>query len=139
MKPRKKAPIYCCGCQKEVSARLTNGAEIYPNRSDLFELPFWRCDICKNYVGCHHKTSKPARPLGNIPTPELRKARGHIHKLIDPIWKSKMVGRGKLYQRISDAIGYQFHTAEIKTIDDARDVYKAARLIVEELKASEGI
>ena len=40
--------------------------------------------------------------------------------------------RGKLYAKIADAIGCdQYHTAEIKTVEDARKVYA----IVKELAA----
>lgn len=60
--------IYCTGCGKDVQARLTDGAERYPHRPDLYELPFWKCDTCGNYVGCHHKTRAPTKPLGCIAT-----------------------------------------------------------------------
>lgn len=43
--------IYCIGCQKKVEARLTNGKEHYPNRSDLYEIPFWHCDTCGSWDG----------------------------------------------------------------------------------------
>lgn len=97
--------IYCCGCRAKIEARLTNGAEIYPYREDLNNLPFWKCDACKNYVGCHHKTKGPTTPLGNIPTEELRKARKQIHAILDPIWKAQKLSRRSLYKRISDEVG----------------------------------
>jgi hypothetical protein len=115
--------IYCCGCKKDVAARLTDGKEIYPYRDDLFSLPFWKCDTCGNHVGCHHKTADRTRPLGNIPTKAIRDAREHIHRILDPIWKQKIMPRGKLYARISKELGYQYHTAEIKSVEDARKVY----------------
>lgn len=116
--------IYCCGCQKEIKARLISGEEIYPHRKDLFDLPFWKCDTCGNYVGCHHKTKERIKPLGNIPTKELREARKHIHKILDPIWKTGKMPRGKLYAELNKKLGYIYHTAEIKTIEEARKVYK---------------
>ncbi len=116
--------LYCCGCQKDVQARLTDGREVYPNRQDLFGLPFWKCDTCGNHVGCHHKTKDRTRPLGNIPTKELKNARRHIHRILDPIWESGRMPRGKLYAKIARELGLkEYHTAEIKTIDDARKVY----------------
>lgn len=116
--------IRCCGCRAEkVEARLTNGAEIYPHRPDLAALPFWKCDACGNYVGCHHKTGKPTEPLGNIPTAELREARKHIHAILDPLWKSKRFRRTELYAKISDHMGFGYHTAKLRTIDEARKVY----------------
>lgn len=73
----KRFTIFCCGCGVDVQARLTDVAEIYPHRDDLHSLPFWRCDACGNSVGCHHKTQNPTRPLGCIPTNEIKK---HVKK-----------------------------------------------------------
>jgi len=125
--------IYCCSCAQDVDARLTDGGEIYPHRSDLSALPFWKCDTCGNFVGCHHKTDKPTRPLGVIPTPEIKRARSHIHQLIDPAWKNGKIKRGKLYAMISKQLGYQYHTGEIKTIEDARNIYRVSRDIIRSL------
>lgn len=121
--------IWCCGCAADVRARLTSGREVYPHRPDLSKLPFWKCDGCGNHVGCHYKTKNRTNPLGNIPTPELRTARQHIHRVIDPIWKGKRMSRGKLYAIISEKIGRQYHTGEIKTLDEAREVYRIATAI----------
>lgn len=116
--------IYCCSCEKEVDARLTDGSEIYPHRKDLYKLPFWKCDNCGNYVGCHHKTKDRTRPLGVIPSKEIKGARKHIHALLDPIWKSGKIKRKELYKKLSDNLGYEYHTAEIKDIEEARKIYK---------------
>lgn len=118
--------LWCCQCQSDVAARLTNGAEVYPHRPDLADLPRWKCDTCGNHVGTHHKTADPTRPLGNIPSPAIKRARIHIHDLIDPVWKSRIIKRGKLYGALSARLGYEYHTAEIKTIDEARRVYRVA-------------
>lgn len=125
-----KQEIYCCGCASVVNARLTDGAEIYPHRPDLNTLPFWKCDSCGNFVGCHHKTKDRTRPLGNIPTAEIRAARLKIHSLIDPAWKPDRRKRGKLYAEISARLGYSYHTGEIKTIEEAREVYRVARSVM---------
>lgn len=118
--------IWCCGCNDEVNARLTNGAEIYPHRGDLSEIPFWKCDRCNNHVGCHYKTKDKTRPLGNIPTPEIRKARGYIHKALDPIWRGNILPRGKVYAEMASRMGTkEYHTGEIKTVEQARDAYRA--------------
>ena len=119
--------IYCCGCSREVSARLTDGGEIYPHRKDLAALPFYKCDGCGNYVGTHYKSTNPLDPLGNIPTPEIRKARQHIHKILDPLWKRGRFKRGKVYRMISDRLGYKYHTAEIVSVDEARKIYRVVR------------
>lgn len=118
--------IYCCNCKVEVNARLTDGKEIYPHRSDLFQLPFWKCDCCNNYIGCHYKTKNKTKPLGYIPSPDIKKARIHIHALIDPLWKNNLISRKKLYSLFSEKLDYSFHTGEIKTIEEARRVYKIA-------------
>ncbi len=119
--------IHCCGCNHKVEARLTSGKEIYSHRPDLFNLPFWKCDSCNNYVGCHHKTKNKTKPLGCIPTKEIKNARKHIHILLDPIWKKGLISRGELYSILSEKIGKKYHTAEIQSVSDARLVYKAIK------------
>jgi hypothetical protein len=123
--------IYCCACAKDVPARLTDGSEIYPHRADLHSLPFWKCDACGNFVGCHHKTAERTRPLGNIPTKEIRDARKQIHAVLDPLWKTGKLKRRNAYGQLSKRLGREYHTAEIKTIEEAREVYR----IVKELAA----
>jgi hypothetical protein len=136
--------IYCCGCQKEVEARLTSGEEIYPIRNDIkfdyHNFPFWKCDTCKNFVGCHHKTKNPTKPLGCIPTKEISNARKHIHALIDPLWKNhpeKFRARGWIYNFIAKKTGKkEYHTAEIRSVEEAREIYKLCLTIknVEDFK-----
>lgn len=130
----KSKEIYCCGCEAKVSARLTDGREIYPHRKDLAKQPFWKCDACGNFVGCHHKTKDRTRPLGCIPTPEIKNARKHIHALLDPIWESKLIGRRRLYKLISSKIGWKYHTANIRSIEEAREIYQLIKSIKAELK-----
>ena len=119
--------IWCCGCGCDVDARLTDGGEIYPHRADLRNMPFWRCDTCGNFVGCHHKTKTRTAPLGCIPTPALKEARKHLHALIDPIWQSGRMGRRELYKAISLEVGWNYHTANTRTIEEARAAYRAAQ------------
>jgi hypothetical protein len=114
--------IYCCECKKDVDARLTDGREIYPNRKDLFILPFWKCDVCGNYVGCHHKTENRTKPLGVIPNKLIREYRKMIHNVIDPLWKNKTMNRKKIYNEISNQLGYEYHTAELKTTEECKKV-----------------
>lgn len=121
--------IYCVCCKKKVDARLTTGAEIYPHRSDLAALPFWKCDTCSNYVGCHHKTKNRTAPLGNIPTAALRDARQHIHAILDPLWKSGRFSRKEVYKKISARTGREYHTAHIRSLEEAREVYKIIKEI----------
>lgn len=123
--------IFCCACNKNIKARLTNGSEIYSKPTDVAfwhknqdytSLPFWVCDICKNYVGCHHKTKQPTRPLGCIPTPEIRQWRGYLHKLTDKHWADSKQ-RKEIYAKITKEIGYQYHSAEIKSVEEAKKIY----------------
>lgn len=121
--------IYCCTCEKIIDARLTDGAEIYPHRWDLCHLPFWKCDVCSNYVGCHYKNENSIIPLGVIANKDIRKMRKRIHSLIDPIWREGKMRRGDLYKYISDKIGYEFHTGDIQSIEDADKIIKIIREI----------
>lgn len=123
--------LYCVGCAADVEARLTDGREIYPHRGDLRSLPFWKCDACGNFVGCHHKTSNRTAPLGCIPTPELKSARQHLHALIDPIWQSGRMTRREVYEAISKQVGWNYHTAKTRSVDEAREAYRAAKLIAD--------
>lgn len=122
--------IYCHQCGDEVEARLTNGAEIYPHRPDLKDLPFWKHDVCGNYVGCHHKTDNPTEPLGTIPTEEARKARSMVHRTIDPLWKSGKISRRKLYGKLSKHLGKTYHTANVTTWREAFDICDFAKSLV---------
>ncbi len=118
--------IYCCGCSSDVNARLTDGAEIYPHRRDLASLPFWKCDACGNFVGCHHKTKQRTAPLGCIPTSEIKEARSHIHRILDPLWKSGRFKRRELYSKIANSLGIkEYHTAELRSVEQARAAYRA--------------
>ena len=121
--------IYCCGCRTEVNARLTGGEEIYPHRPDLSSLNFWKCDNCNNYVGCHKSIKNIPKPLGCIPTKEIKKARQHIHRILDPIWKGGKMERQEVYEKLSEYLGWNYHTAEIKSVGEARKVYKVVRKI----------
>ncbi len=122
--------IYCTGCVTDVEARLTNGAEMYPNSPELATMPFWVCDTCGAFVGTHHKTKKKNRPLGYLATPEIKQWRMRIHAVLDPLWKTHQIPRGIAYGHIAFKLGYPYHTGEIKSIEEAKRVYQ----IVKELK-----
>lgn len=124
--------IYCATCQSDVDARLTSGAEIYPHRPDLARLPFWRCDPCGNYVGCHHKTRNRTAPLGCIPTPEMREGRQAIHAKIDPLWRSGRLSRKEVYERMSQAVGWNFHTSKTRSMGEVSKALRAAQAIAAE-------
>ena len=75
-------------------------------------------------MGCHWKTKERTKPLGVIATREIMEARKKIHALLDPLWRSGKMRRGKLYARISSELGYTYHSGEIKDIEEARRVYR---------------
>jgi len=120
--------IYCCNCKKEKDCELVKGTSIYPHRPDLANLNFYRCPCCKQYIGCHPNSTKP---LGVIPTQEMKKARMIIHDMIDPVWKSGKISRGKLYRLLSKELGIkQYHTGWTRDIKQCRKVYRAATKVI---------
>lgn len=128
--------IYCCGCEKDVEARLTTNVEIYPHITQVPSPPWlqhhaWICDTCKNYVGTHSKTKDPTRPLGVISTQEMRDERRVLHDMIDPLWKNGSMKRGEVYQEISKRFGKKYHTGDLRSIDEVNQV----KQIVIELRA----
>jgi len=74
---------------------FVTGKEIYPHRSDLFNLNFYRCEPCKAYVGTHKGTTQP---LGRLANAELRKAKSEAHRAFDPLWRNKTISRTKAYK-----------------------------------------
>lgn len=125
--------IYCCNCSEFKKCNIVRGSEIYPNRTDLANLFFYQCPCCKNSVGCHKKGNGRLKPLGVIPTKEMRKARIIIHNLIDPLWKKGKISRGKLYKLIAKELGIpEYHTGWTGSIEQCRDVYKVVSKIVKE-------
>jgi hypothetical protein len=123
--------LWCVACNQNVFAVLTDGREIYPHREDLQDLPFWKCPTCGNYVGCYHKTGNRTKPLGNIPTAELRVLRLEIHKIIDPLWKYGG-SRKFIYRKLSEALGRKYHTAELRSVEEAKKIIEAAKSLADE-------
>jgi hypothetical protein len=56
----------------------------------------------------------------------LREERKKIHALIDPIWQSGKMGRRALYEAISRDVGWNYHTAKTRTMEEVKAVYRAA-------------
>jgi cobyric acid synthase len=114
--------LYCCGCQANITPRLTDGEEIYKHRKDLYSLPFWKCDTCFNFVGCHHQTKDRTKPLGCIPTKEIKKIRSKLHEAFDPLWKNNNISRSGLYKKVGDAIGYEYHAASVQSVEEGEKI-----------------
>ncbi len=135
-----KLQLWCIECDQDVDAQLITGGDVYPHRRDLADLPFWQCPTCKHFVGCHHKTADRTKPLGCIPNAMMKVARGHIHRILDPLWRNRLIGRRELYEEIGRRIGDDdYHTAELRSIEGARRVYAVVREIADELKAEKAI
>lgn len=128
--------LYCCMCEAETECKLTDGLEIYPHRPDLASLPFWKCG-CGGYVGCHHKSPEPTKPLGVIVSPEIKRLRQKIHAVLDPLWKSKRIKRKHLYVRMSECLGHEYHTAEIRTVQEAQQVLVCAESMLATIEEQE--
>lgn len=128
--------LYCTGCEKDVEARLTSGSEMYPHRADLATVPFWVCDTCGAFVGTHHKTKNKYRSLGYLATPEIKRWRMRIHQILDPLWKNGLIERGNLYQRLSVALGHDYHTGNIYNVEEAEFIYSIAMEIKRKLDPS---
>lgn len=133
MKAKINMYIFCCHCNKEVDARLTSGKEVYPYSKDLHELPFWKCDHCNNFVGCHHKTKNRTKPLGIIPTAKIKRYRMMVHLKLDPIWKSKMMKRKEVYKYLSKHLSKEYHTAHIASVEEGEAVLKLLDKLYTEL------
>jgi hypothetical protein len=110
---------------------MITGEIAYRNRHDLHHKKFWQCPVCKNFVGTHNKGTG-TKPLGCIPTKEIKNARQHIHKILDPLWKNRQMSRTEVYAKISSAIGREYHTAEIRSVDEARQIYLVVKNISKE-------
>lgn len=124
--------VYCCNCKKEVDTNTLTGKEIYPHRPDLSHKVIYQCVYCLGTVGSHDESKLP---LGCIPSPEIKEARQHIHKLIDPLFLSKKINRKHLYNKIAKKLGIkEYHTAEIRDIEYARKVYRVCLDIKKELE-----
>lgn len=119
-----RKPIYCCGCKDEVMARLTNSMEVYPDSAYSPALPFWKCDSCDNFVGCYHRTSKPTKPLGVIPTPEINKFRERVRLAVNSLLRNSVHNRTEIYARISQQLGKQYKLTDIQNPAEVRRILR---------------
>lgn len=134
--------LWCCSCQKYSDAELITGRKAYPHRPDLSGLLFYRCSVCGNFVGTHkrHGRDGDVAALGCIPNAEIKHARQCIHAILDPLWQGKKSGtRKKIYKMISDRLGYEYHTAQTRSIEECRKVYSIIREIKREFEKNEGV
>lgn len=95
--------LFCVNCQKEVLAEYENNS--------------WKCPHCNNSVGCHKGTN---RPLGCIPSPELRLKRIELYSLMEPLFSK--ISKLKLLKLLSEKLGYKFHLHQVKSIKECERV-----------------
>ncbi len=136
--PRDGLPIFCTGCDKDVDARLTNGAEMYPKHPKLARTPFWIHDACGAFVGTHNKSRDHLRPLGSLATKAVKRWRMLIHQTLDPLWQQGYIERGHAYARISKALGHTYHTGEIYSEEEGEFVYAFVKDMRDELNPPTG-
>lgn len=68
--------VYCpCGRL----THLVKGSDIGAPHLDM-EKPFWKCDPCNAWVGCHPDSN--FKPTGIVANKDLRFARGEAHKAL---------------------------------------------------------
>ena len=100
----------------------------------------------QGYVGSHKANG---RPLGRPANAELRNARQHVHKVMDPIWQKapdaqeyagsdqddkarkiiRMAARGRVYKWLAYKMGLdKYHTAELN-IEQCREAYRLCRAV----------
>ena len=60
--------------------------------------------------------------MGVIASKEIKEKRIEIHNIIDPLFLSGKINRKELYKVISDRLGYTYHTANIKTTEEANKI-----------------
>ena len=111
--------IYCCSCRDTVQADAVLGDRVYPHRKDLHKLMFYQCGACNNFVGTHRNSM---RPLGVIATPAIKQRRQQIHRVLDPLWQHGPYTRNKVYSILSDRLGKEYHTANIRSLAEADQI-----------------
>lgn len=62
--------------------------------------PFWYCEACRAWVGCHKGTK---RPLGYPADDTVRFWRKEAHKIFDELWRAKVRQQGASFQEARDA------------------------------------
>lgn len=89
----------CQYCDRE--AELVTGEKTYPHLTSLHHIPFWFCQPCEAWVGCHPGTKTP---LGSVANAELRLKRMQAHSAFDSTWTNRKE-RSKQYAWLADVMG----------------------------------
>ena len=106
--------VVCDYCGNDAS--LVTGRTIYPHRSDLSHLYFWRCAPCRAYVGCH-LVGDGKKPLGRLANAELRLAKNKAHAAFDPIWRDGSMKRREAYKWLAARLDIDPKSCHIGMMD----------------------
>ena len=55
--------------------------------------------------------------------------RVQIHALIDPIWQADVISRRMLYKMLSRVLGREYHTADIRSTQEASKIIDFVKTI----------
>lgn len=118
--------MICPYCKKP--APWVPNEEVYGRRYGNSYMCYY-CKPCDAYVGCHNNTQ---RALGTMANKELRTARKNAHEVIDPIWKTGAMSRGKLYSELAKALGHKVHVGE-SDLDTCKKIIAVAPTLTQNL------
>ena len=111
-----RTDVRCPYCGRE--PEMVSGDVIYPHRTDLHAMTFFRCAPCGAHVGCHPGT---ITPLGRLANAELRLAKQRAHAAFDPLWQyGGPMTRRKAYQWLQRALGLSASECHIGMFDVAQ-------------------
>lgn len=127
--------IWCTCCNKMMPSVLREAKLVTPKSKPASML--WVCTGCLNYISCHQHSGGLIKPMGCIANPELRAARKHIHAKLDAIWRLGFMTRNDIYASLSNSIGREYHTAEIKTVPEARNIYRLLNAMTDSMTANQ--
>ena len=115
--------VICPKCNKE--APWVENKERYGRNYGKSYMCYY-CKPCGTYVGCHNNTRNP---LGTMADRETMNWRMKTHSLIDPLWKSGKISRGKVYKKLQDIIGGDVHVGS-SDIERCKKIIEAVPLII---------
>ena len=107
-----KQMVKCDYCSRD--AKLVGAEKIYTHRRDLINKLFWSCEPCEAYVGCHPGTKNP---LGRLANAELRRAKQSVHRVLDPLWKSKKMTRRDAYALLANGLNIALQNCHVGMFD----------------------
>tara|TARA_R110000851_G_scaffold84297_1_gene183829 strand:+ start:53 stop:418 length:366 start_codon:yes stop_codon:yes gene_type:complete len=96
------------------NAELCKGDKVYPKRTDLHKLNFWRCDPCGAKVGTHKGTTNP---LGRLANTQLRYWKIKAHSAFDPKWRNGDLKRGSAYKWLAGKMDMRERDCHIGMFD----------------------